>query len=586
MSYILPGVGGQMSGDSSSPNQSSPLLHYYSPRLFGAPPQLTHLNDMRLKSSDGTHPGPVGDFYLTNILQDAQIATFTVGRARFMGGMSSLSNVIKEAYNYYTALSNYDIFDTNGTSISSHGNTSSVEMVVKGENLKDAYKTSYGNRDNESTATGLSARIKAAITGNDIDSDTTTLDISQLDGAEGLLDQLGSLLSGQYASGFVASLMTSLSVQQPFYTFEKNWNGYINNVKMMINTAVIMLGLQNACVRIGDMYYPIGMNVNVNKENDVWANYRYITPTTGLGSVTAVDTQNGDDSQNVSFMITPTGLSETISNATGQSQLFSSVIDSGSSMGREIAFISNANVGSDTDKVINLATESKLAAENVLKNLSSGSGRFTAAIAGSMARSYVGDHTIYPEIYQSSSATSSMSMTIHLSSDAGDPYSYLCNELVPLFFILGMALPELSRNNASAYTFPPLIQCNIPGIWGTRLGIIESVQIQKNSGSNKDVSINGYPLSIDVTITVKDLQHVLVTSPMNKISTFLNNHTMFDYIAQMSGVDRYRPNGSMRVVARLALASSALNNTFVNIGNAIMTDWHSLANKLSGFSLQ
>jgi carbon monoxide dehydrogenase subunit G len=217
--------------------------------------------------------------------------------------------------------------------------------------------------------------------------------------------------------------------------------------------------------------------------------------------------------------------------------------------------------------------------------MSSGSGRFTAAIASSMARSFVGDHTIYPEVFQGHSATSSMSLTVHLTSDSGDPYAYLTNILVPLFFILGMALPQLSSNNASAYTFPPVIQCNIPGMWGTRLGMIESVNINKNP-SGKDVSINGYPLQVDVTINVKDLQHVLMSSPMNKVSTFLNNHTMFDYIAQISGVDKYRVNGSMRTVARLALAASAVNNTFNNISNALMTDWHSLVNKVRGYDRQ
>ena len=148
-----------------------------------------------------------------------------------------------------------------------------------------------------------------------------------------------------------------------------------------------------------------------------------------------------------------------------------------------------------------------------------------------------------------------------------------------------MGLPNLSQNNASAYCYPPIIQCNIPGMWGTRLGMITSISITKNPNS-KDVSVNGYPLQVDISITVKDLQHVLVTSPMNKISTFLNNYTMFDYIAQISGVDKYRVNGSMRTVARLALAASAVKNTFNNISNALMTDWHSLTNRILAYDRQ
>ena len=55
--YILPGIGGQLNAKGESPEQTSPLLRYYSPRLFGAPPQLTNQCDMRIMSSDGVNPG-------------------------------------------------------------------------------------------------------------------------------------------------------------------------------------------------------------------------------------------------------------------------------------------------------------------------------------------------------------------------------------------------------------------------------------------------------------------------------------------------------------------------------------------------
>ena len=582
--FILPGTGVQMETD--QPTQAAPLLRYYSPRLFGAPPQLTNQCDMRILSSgDGDTPGPVGDFYLTRILQDANIANFVVGRARFIGGAGSKSSVIRECYYYGKALSKYNIYDTNGGTQGSK----SVATSILNEASADAYTKAYGEdnpkaggeKETKSALQHLKEFGQAFKGEYEEDNSMAAVDFSSFEGILGNIDQLA--LGG---GALMAALKTSLSAQQPFYVFEDDWFTYINNVKMMINTAVIMLGLQRACVRIGDNYYPIGMDVNVKEENDVWANYRYITPTADLGSVTAKNTDDGETAQYVSFMIDPTGVTENLANTIGQSQIYSSVINSGASVGAELAFITNATAGSASDKVINLAKDSKKAADDILKNLSSGdSGRFTTAIATSMARSFTGDHTIYPEVFQGHTATTSMSLTVHLTSDAGDPYSYLINILVPLFFIMGMALPQLSSNNASAYTYPPVIQCNIPGMWGTRLGMIESVSINKNP-QGKDVSVNGYPLQVDVTINIKDLQHVLMSSPMNKPTTFLNNHTMFDYIAQISGVDKYRVNGSMRTVARLALAASAVNNTFNNISNALMTDWHSLTNKIYGFDRQ
>lgn len=578
--YILPGA--ETTVDDMSPSQTSPLLRYYSPRLFGAPPQLTNQCDMRILSSDGTNPGPVGDFYLTKILQDANIIHFNVGRARFTGGMSSKATIIREAYYYARALSKYDIYGQNDE-LMAGGN--SIAASVQDAASKQAYEEAYGKMDEEEDELLSFGQIKANINGarDDIDDDAMAIDIT---GKDVGLSEI-SKVAGQGAGALMASLLTSLSVQQPFYTFEADWYSYINNVKMMINTAVIMLGLQNACVRIGDNYYPIGM-VDIddkNPESDAWANYRYITPTSGLGQVTEKASDNGDTSQYVSFMIDPESVNESYTNNIGQSQIFSSVINAGSSVGAEIAFLTNSTVSSSKDAVIKLGSEAREAAQDVMKNMSKGHGKFTAAIASSMARSYTGDHTIYPEVFTGHTSTSSMTVKVHLVADSGDAYSYLVDILVPLFFIYGMALPQMSKNNASAYEYPPIIQCNIPGMWGTRLGMIESVQVTKNP-SGKDVSINGWPTVVDVSINIRDLQHTLVTSPMNKPAVFLNNNGMFDYIAQSCGVDKYRVNGSMRTAARLALATAAANNMFASVTNAVMNDWHSLVNRVYAWGNQ
>jgi hypothetical protein len=350
---------------------------------------------------------------------------------------------------------------------------------------------------------------------------------------------------------------------------------------MMINTAITMLGLNDAVVRIGDKLHPIFVGGDNSKENDVWANYRFITPKTELGDVNAIDSLNGDSSQYVSFMVEPAGSNETYTNSVGDSQIYSSVINQGSSIGAEIAFITNSSVSGLDDAVVNIAGGAINAAEGVLSALGSGVGRFTAAIAGSMARTFLGDHTIYPQVFQSHQSTSSKDFTVHLTASSGDPYTYLMEMLVPYFFILAGAIPQMSQNNASAYSFPPLVQVNVPGLWGCRMGMITSVSVNKNP-SGKDFSVQGFPLSMDVTITVTDLQHVLVSSPMNKPAVFLNNHTMFDYIAQCAGVDKYRVNPAIRLVSRLALAGNATGNLLTNFGHGFLNDFTSFANKMTG----
>lgn len=562
--YYLPGIGGQveMDNDNSkgSPSQASPLLNSYSPRLFGAPPQLTNLNDMRLLSSkDGSEPGPVGDFYLQRILKDAQVANFVIGRAIFTGGMNNFVNVLRMMYQYGKAINNYDI-------LGGESGLGSLDGAVLTELEKQANDISNGREDRteKDKVTAAEGEVTPEV------KDTV------------------NLFSGVLGAVTVP-LLHSLSVQQPFYTFESDWFSYINDVKMMINTAVIMLGLQKAVVRLGDNYVKINVNMksegttpsdsNPELGKDPWSNYRFITPIDNIGTVTGFDKQTGDTNQYVSFMIEPTGVNESYTNNVGESQIFSSVIKQGEGIGNEIAFITNASVTKVDDAVLGLADGAISAAQQLVSNLGGGIGKFTASIAGSMAKSFLGDHTIYPQIFQSHTSTQTVQIRMKFKATSGDAYSYLTELLVPMFHVLGMVLPRLSKNNASAYSFPPLVQCNIPGMWGTRLGMVTSVSFNK---SGQEASIYGWPTSVDVDLTVTDLTHVLMTSPMNKVSTFMNNHTMFDYIAQCAGVDKYRVNASMRLITRLALAQSAISDFPANLGSAILNDMTTWANRMNG----
>jgi hypothetical protein len=569
--YYLPGFSGQASADSRDAiyAQAAPLYHNYSPRLFGAPPQLTNLCDMRLKSSTGDTPGPVGDFYLDRILRDGQIVNFCVGHALFTGGMSSIGNIIRTIGNYAYALKHYAIFDNSGTSIqyasARNGGLGATDNYI--EDMKKMTDEEGGITVSESDP------YKATITTNP---QTQTL-------LKSIVDVFDNTSATGGIIGLSASIIDSLSVQQPFYTFESDWATYMNNVEMMINTAIMMLGLNGACVRIGDQYYPIGLNKKHTSDTDVWSNYRFITADDGVSMRLNIDNQSGDTHQYVSFMINPASPSESFSNSTGESQIYASVMNMGSPIGNEIAFITNSSRSTVDDALLDLTSDVIGTAEKVMKSLTGNIGGFTASIASSLARSYMGDHTIYPKIFTQHQSTTSMSMTVNLRASAGDPYSYLTEILVPLFHILCLALPSLSKNAASAYSYPPLVQCNIPGVWGTRLGIVQSVSVEKNPEGN-DFSINGYPLSVNVSITVEDLQHVLVTSPMDKPAMMLNNHTMFDYIAQCAGVDKYRVNGSIRVVTRIALAASAGMNLTTNVGNAILNDAHTFVNRMTGTS--
>ena len=234
----LPGIGAQMDTDTDGAFQPNPLLSAYSPRLFGSPPQLTSLNDIRLMSSpDGNKEGAVGDFYLTKILQNAQIANFTVGKALFTGGMSSIANIIRTCAQYAAAIKKYNIYEEDGISLANNGRANLASVKADLEKAEIAYNNSLTSMNDDYTTTTA-------------EDGSTILDIESIGGTEEVEKYLSS--ADGIFGGLMASVLTSLSVQQPFYTFEKDWSTYIQNVKMMINTAIVMLGLNDGVVRIGD----------------------------------------------------------------------------------------------------------------------------------------------------------------------------------------------------------------------------------------------------------------------------------------------------------------------------------------------
>lgn len=741
MAY-LPGYG-QVNDDLFK--QMNPIEKNYSPRLFGAPPQLTSLCDMRIDSGYDNHEGETGDWYRNKVLKNAQIANFFVGRALFTGGYNGLANILRQFIAYQKALQRYNIFGTNDAQVQGTTRDSLATLIEKNQNalntldsmsteatptettsedgsvqyvqldeigvdqdlnnptassaasddmevlsepdedgnvkvrigarivimgvsnllgqhipgsnllidyalnkvtdhvietteqkqennqaLMDAYNngttgtdgTDDGGEDltlpslsevtGASTTTDESTGVTTVTTEQNknlflngkawleqlersgtnvaeflnIDYNTSFLNLDELEGVAETGTDIGSQVNtldqafntgSTGGAGLTVPLLHSLSMGQSYYTFEADWYTYINNVKMMINAAIVMLGLQSATVRIGDKLYPIGLNVRYEKDTDVWTNYRYITPDDSVGMVTSIDTMTGDSSQYVSFMIDTVQASESYTNTTGTSKIYSTMAQ-GNEVGNEIAFITNSSGGLVDDAVVNLAGSAIDAAEKVMDALTFGVGKFTAAIAAGMARSYLGDHPIYPKIFSEHRCEGTQQITVRLRAARGDAYSYLTDILVPLFHILAMALPKMSTFSAGSYQYPPIVQCQIPGIWGTRLGIITSVSVTKNPDGS-DISVNGYPLAVNVSMTIEDLQHCMVTTPMDQPSYFLNNQTMFDYIAQSTGVDKYRVNSAARLVTRLALAASYGNNLFYNLGSALANDVTTLVNK-------
>lgn len=157
--------------------------------------------------------------------------------------------------------------------------------------------------------------------------------------------------------------------------------------------------------------------------------------------------------------------------------------------------------------------------------------------------------------------------TINLRSPYGHPVARIQNLIIPLVCLLNMALPHSA--GSQAYTSPFLIEAFSKGRSQTRLGMVDSMSIQRGVG-NVGWTRDKQPLGIDVTFSVVDLSPLMhipiepglnvgdLTNPaaaMNKILTDDNNYSDYLNILAAMGVNEqiYTSDKLARVLAKTKL---------------------------------
>lgn len=157
--------------------------------------------------------------------------------------------------------------------------------------------------------------------------------------------------------------------------------------------------------------------------------------------------------------------------------------------------------------------------------------------------------------------------TINLRSPYGHPVSRVQNLIIPLVCLLNMILPR--SVGAQAYTSPFLVEAFSKGRSQTRLGMLDSMSIQRGVG-NVGWTKDKHPLGIDVTFSIADMSPMLhapidpalnpgdLTNPARaaaKLMTDDNNYS--DYLAVLSGQGLneqiYRSDKLARMLAKTQL---------------------------------
>lgn len=233
----------------------------------------------------------------------------------------------------------------------------------------------------------------------------------------------------------------------------------------------------------------------------------------------------GEGSQFVTFKVDYTGpTGESFSNSFEEPAI-SSTLNSISSAARQVRFtLSDGNTGFDVlDGITNSIRDF---AAGTLDGLYLGG---LLALAGNA-------NVDIPKTWSASSTQMpSMNYTMELRTWCGNRYGQFMNLMIPLAMLLAGAVPI--STGPQSYTAPFLCEAYCKGRAQTRLGMFESLNIQRytgNLGSNNEHQALGY----DISFSIADLNSLLhmpidagfsIREPMKLI--FDNDNAFKDYCA-------------------------------------------------------
>lgn len=321
------------------------------------------------------------------------------------------------------------------------------------------------------------------------------------------------------------SLNDLLDSDGRYYTFEYDTVRYYKFVNPMCRIAARFLGLQDVKIN----------GSKLDKFN--WENFTKsgIKSIGDFGSYTSVPF----------YVDADTSISESYGNSTTQSML-ASTVNSASDMAKELNFllgygaggknISEA-IGADSSLTDNINNVADMAAKLL------GSGGFFSNLGDHLVTVASGGKLVFPEIW--SDSTFSRQYNVRFKFIAPDPsnLSVFLNVLVPLFHLIGLVAPQMPENNPNGYTNPFLVRAIYKGFFNVDMGIITDMSVTK--GAECQWTPEGVPTSIEVDIGIKDLYNAMSITSTESTNSWkydtLNNTALMDYIANLCGINIYKP---------------------------------------------
>lgn len=389
-----------------------------------------------------------------------------------------------------------------------------------------------------------------------------------------------------------------------FYDFQEDYNNYMNYVNAMCRTVASFLELKDGIN---------GEEGNYFQKYD-WRNYRWTSDsyqsstsvalnyvkdsaksavnylrsigsallgqskTAKTDSVTRISMNDGSPSKPVNlnqiggqqnyvmFYVDPTtSCNESFINDTSESEL-QQQIDSWASQARDYAFYAKS---AGAEGIVEKGEE---LLAGFAGGVSSAAGMIPALgnvmqkMISASASVIKGENIILPEIYQNSRYQKDYQITIHLKTPYGDKLSVYTDVIVPMLHLVALAVPK--QATANTYASPFLVKVYVPGVFNCGLGIVTGLQLDK-ARSEDAWSMDGLPMEVDVTMSIKDLYSRMSMSPSHEPQMFLNNSSLIDYLSNVAGLNLILPQTSTKLEMIINTHINAITDIPKNLGAAV-----------------
>lgn len=305
-----------------------------------------------------------------------------------------------------------------------------------------------------------------------------------------------------------------------YYTFEHRFDEYYTYVNTILNAMANLLG-------IGGRTYN-GRSLATYK----WQHF------SGASGYKGIITSR----QIVPFYVdAQSQATESFSNGTGESAL-SENVNNVQAFAREVQFVIGGAGSAKFKEILEGGVN------NALSGLSSALQKFDRIIPTRVLNKLIGGFgtlinggkIVFPEIWQGSEFGKSQEVTIRLSAPSGDAYTVYTEILVPMVHLLCMCAPRQMGKNG--YQSPYIVRAWYKSMFSSDLAIIESMQVTR--GDKGKWTKDGLPLSLEITLSIKDLYKLLSISKRDGAlgTDLIQNPLLLSYISNLCGINSFKPD--------------------------------------------